>query len=171
MGKIVIGQNCIFSSIVAHWDLAGQSFQHKIGVLLVSRFEGSKSFAPSSPKKQCGPKTSDRKTMRTRCQGGFLLGGYQNFCSLPQKLGCVTQKRQFCPKICNFGHFGANIGIVGSVGALLVGRLLVVGPGLLLLLYSIDRRFINSFGIFCYFIVYVSTNLILQIGQVSVEEG
>ena len=44
-----------------------------------------------------------QKTMRTRCLGGFPLGGYQNFCF------------QIWPKICIGGHFRPNIGIFGPM--------------------------------------------------------
>merc|ERR1711973_786925 len=40
--------------------------------------------------------------MRTSCLGGFLLGWYQNFYLLPQKLGYVAQKR---PKLVQNLHF------------------------------------------------------------------
>ena len=103
--KMVIGQNCTFLSKAAYWDLASQCFQHKIGVLLVPRFEGTKSFAPSPKKKHFGPKTADWKTMQMRCQGGFLIGGYQNLCSLPKKLGCVTQKTAILTQNMHFWLF------------------------------------------------------------------
>ena len=57
------------------------------------------------------------KTMRTRCQSGLLICGYQKFCSLPKKPGCFSQKRPFFPQ--NMLSW-AQIGLAGSLGALLV---------------------------------------------------
>ena len=64
-GKMVIDHNCTFTSKAAYWDLAGQSLQHKIGVLLVPRFEGTKSFAPS-PQKTFWPKNGRLKKQSKR---------------------------------------------------------------------------------------------------------
>ena len=68
----------------------------------------------------------DQKAMGTRCLGGLLICWYQNFCSLPQYLGCLAQKRPFLPQ--NM-HSWAHIGLAGSFGALLVGWLVVVVRG------------------------------------------
>ena len=64
------------------------------------------------------------KLMQTSCLSGFLICGYQNFCSLPTKLGCMAQKRPFLPQ--NMRSL-AHISLVGTFGALLVG--LLVGCG------------------------------------------
>ena len=107
------------------WSRAGQYFQYDVS--LVPRYEGTKSFA-SSPKKhlkyfgpktvQFGPKVSffvilsqilaflahlmpcpTKKTVRTRCLGGFMICGYQSYGSLPQRLGLLACKTaKFCPK-------------------------------------------------------------------------
>ena len=39
-----------------------------------------------------------KKTMRMRCLGGYLICGYQNFCSVPKWLGCLARKRPFLPQ-------------------------------------------------------------------------
>ena len=46
----------------------------------------------------------DQKTMQTRCLGGFLIFGYQNFCSLPKLFGFWAQIWHFWPNICIFGQ-------------------------------------------------------------------
>ena len=51
---------------------------------------------------------SDQKTMPTSCVCGFLLCWYQNFYSLPPKIGFWAQKR---PNLAQNWHFGPNIGI------------------------------------------------------------
>ena len=63
------------------------------------------------------------KTMGTRCLSGSLICVYQNFCSFPKWLGCLAQKWPFLPQ--NMLSW-AHIGLAGSFGALLVGRLVVV---------------------------------------------
>ena len=47
-----------------------------------------------------------------------LICVYQNFCSLPKKLGCLAQKLPFLPQ--NMLAW-AHVGLAGSFGALLVG--------------------------------------------------
>ena len=59
----------------------------------------------------------DQKIMRIRWQGGFLISGYQNLCSLPKWFGWMAQKwRNFVQN----WHFSSNIGIFSLFGALLV---------------------------------------------------
>ena len=47
---------------------------------------------------------------RKRCLIGFPTRGYQNFYSLPPKIGFWAQKR---PNLAQNWHFGPNIGIFG----------------------------------------------------------
>merc|ERR1712074_40891 len=44
------GQKSTFSPLAANWSLADQCFQHKKGVSLESRYEGTKIFTPCPPK-------------------------------------------------------------------------------------------------------------------------
>ena len=83
----------------------------------------------------------DQKTMQMRCAGGFLTCGYQIFCSLPKKLGCLAQKRPYLPQ--NM-HSSSHIGLTGSFGALLVG-----GCGARAAL-SIERRPTLYFILYCF---------------------
>ena len=64
------------------------------------------------------------KTMRMRCLSGFLICGYQNFCSLP---GCLAQIRPILPQ--NMLSWAHTV-LAGLFGALLVGWLVVVARGL-----------------------------------------
>ena len=54
----------------------------------------------------------DKKTKQTRCLGGFLISGYQNFCSLPKWLGYLAQKRPFLPQNMLYCHW-AHLSLAG----------------------------------------------------------
>merc|ERR1712115_747256 len=128
------GQKSTFSPLAANLSPTDQCFQHKKGVSLESRYEGTKIFTPCPQEigfwAQKRPNLAknwqfwpnigifgpfdlmpDQKTMRTSCLGGFLLCWYQNFHLLPKKLGFLAQKWPNWSKICIFGHFGLNIAI------------------------------------------------------------
>ena len=57
-------------------------------------------------------------TMGTRCLDGFLIYGYQNFCSLPKLLEWLAQKLPYLPP--KYEFMGS---LAGSFGALLVPTL------------------------------------------------
>merc|ERR1712143_36882 len=50
------GQNSTLSPLAANWSLTDQCFQHKKGVSLESRYEGTKIFPPCPQKLDFGPK-------------------------------------------------------------------------------------------------------------------
>ena len=82
-----------------------------------------------------------QKTMQRKCLGGFLIGGYQNFCPLPKQLGCLARKQPFLPQ--NMLSW-AHTGLAGSFGALLVfgvvARGLYLARHLFTLCSLINRR-------------------------------
>ena len=101
-----LGPKGTFSPLAANWSLTDQCFQHKKGVSLESRYEGTNIFTPCPQKIgfwaqkrpnlaqnwHFGPNIGifgpfdlkpDQKTMPTSCLGSFLLCWYQNFHLLP----------------------------------------------------------------------------------------
>ena len=67
------------------------------------------------------PKQKLTSSPKGRGRGGFLMCGYQKFCSLPKDEEVWPKYCHFCPIIGTFGHFQPNIGLAGSFGALLIG--------------------------------------------------
>ena len=109
------GQNYTFSSLAANWSLTGQCFQQEQLVSLVPWCEGTKGFTSSPKKCIFCPKLPicqilailPKKTMQTRCLGGFLLCWYKNFCFLPWKIRIFGQKTaKFGPKYAFLVIFG-----------------------------------------------------------------
>ena len=84
-----------------------------------------------------------QKQKEILCLGGFLICGYQKFCSLPPK-------KDFWPKICIFGHFEPNFSISGKFGPMpkqetscIVGFSVMWVPKLMLPLVKI-RTFVKK---------------------------
>ena len=127
-----LGQKSTFLPLAANWSLTDQCFQHKKGVSLDSRYEGTKIFTPCPQKIgfwaqkrpnlaqnwHFGPNIGifgpfdlmpDQKTMRTSCLGGFSIIWVPKLLLTPLKI------RIFGLKTAKFGPKYAFLDILGQI--------------------------------------------------------
>merc|ERR1712223_1339553 len=147
------GQKSTFSPLAANWSLNDQCFQHKKGVSLQSRYEGTKIFTPCPKKLDFGPKNGQiwpktgilgqisaflphliqgltKNYMNKVPRWVFRYVGNKTFDFSSKKKDFLPKNDQVWPKTGIFGQFGP--GHAGLFSALLVGRLVVVARGLYL---------------------------------------